>query len=350
MEVAWFLLVGFLFAGYVLLDGYDLGTGALHLYLAKTDGERRQNIAAIAPFWDANEVWLIAGGGTLFFAFPPVYASGFSGFYLPLMIVLWLLILRAISIDFRNHLQSTVWAPLWDVGLMMSSALLSLFLGVALGNVLRGVPIDERGEFFLPLWTNFRTTGRDIGILDWYTVLVGVFAMFTIFMHGANWIFFKAAGIVGVRARRVSRMLLPVIFVLFLAVTYATWQVQPQAGENLRSSPWGVVFPAGALAALAACTIFLKLNQPLPAFAASSAFLLMMLGAAAFTLFPFVLPSNLGPEVGLTIYNSNPGSYGLKIGLMWWIPGMLLALGYTIFTHMHFADRIPAPEDGAAID
>ena len=343
MEVLWFFLVGFLFMGYVLLDGYDLGTGALHLYLAKTDGERKQNLAAIAPFWDANEVWLLAGGGTLYFAFPPVYASGFSGFYLPLMVVLWLFILRAISIDFRNHVKSPVWTPLWDAGFMASSALLALFFGVALGNVLRGVPIDGKGEFFLPLWTNFRTTGADIGILDWYTVLVGVFAMLAIFMHGATWVFFKVAGPVGARARSAALVLLPFIGFLFIAVTFATFQVQPQAGANLNSAPWGLIFPAGAVAAVAVCFVFLRRNNSLRAFLASCGFLLMMLGTAAFTLFPYVLPSNISAEAGLTVYNSNPGPYGLRIGLMWWIPGMLLALGYTVFTHLHFSEKIPLP-------
>jgi cytochrome d ubiquinol oxidase subunit II len=343
MEVLWFFLVGFLFIGYVLLDGYDLGTGALHLYLAKTDAERKQNLAAIAPFWDANEVWLLAGGGTLYFAFPPVYASGFSGFYLPLMVVLWLLILRAISIDFRNHLRSPVWTPLWDAGLMASSALVALFFGVALGNVLRGVPIDAKGEFFLPLWTNFRTAGPDIGILDWYTVLVGVFAMLAIFAHGATWIFFKVEGLVADRAKRAAMALIPVIGVLFLAVTFATLQVQRQAQANLGAAPWGIVLPAGAVAALAVCFMFMKRNEALRAFLASSTFLLLMLGTAAFTLFPYVLPSNIDPNAGLTVYNSNPGPYGLRTGLMWWIPGMLLAVGYTIFTHLHFSERIPLP-------
>jgi cytochrome bd ubiquinol oxidase subunit II len=343
MEILWFFLVGFLFVGYVLLDGYDLGTGALHLYLAKTDGERKQNLAAIAPFWDANEVWLLAGGGTLYFAFPPVYASGFSGFYLPLMVVLWLFILRAVSIDFRNHIKSPVWAPLWDAGLMGSSALLALFFGVALGNVVRGVPLNAEGEFFLPLWTNFQTTGPDIGILDWYTVLVGVFAMLAIFMHGATWIFFKVAGPVAGRARAAASVLLPVIALLFIAVTFATFEVQRQAAANLAVAPWGIVFPAGGIAAAAACYLCLKRNKPLPAFLASSAFLVMMLGTAAFTLFPYVLPSNISAEAGLTVYNSNPGPYGLRIGLMWWIPGMLLAVGYTVFTHMHFSETIPMP-------
>src|SRR6184192_235088 len=171
MGTVWFCLVAIMIAVYVLLDGFDLGAGAIHLLAAKTDEERRQVLATIGPVWDGNEVWLIAAGGTLYFAFPTLYASAFSGFYLPLMIVLWLLILRGISIEFRNHVESLVWHPLWDAAFAGSSGLLAIFFGAALGNVVRGVPLDRAGDFFLPLWTDF-SAGKDVGILDWYTVLV----------------------------------------------------------------------------------------------------------------------------------------------------------------------------------
>ena len=133
--------------------------------------------------WDGNEVWLLAAGGTLYFAFPALYASSFSGFYLPLMIVLWLLILRGTAIEFRNHIQSLVWQPLWDAVFAGSSALLAVFFGAALGNVVRGVPLDASGEFFLPLWTDF-TAGKETGILDWYTLLIAVAALLTLALHG----------------------------------------------------------------------------------------------------------------------------------------------------------------------
>src|SRR6201993_2362221 len=151
MGTLWFCLVAGMLTVYVLLDGFDLGAGAIHLLVAKTDQERREVLASIGPVWDGNEVWLIAAGGTLYFAFPALYASSFSGFYLPLMIVLWLLILRGIAIEFRNHIRSLVWQPLWDVVFAGASGLLAIFFGAALGNVVRGVPIDRAGEFFLPL-------------------------------------------------------------------------------------------------------------------------------------------------------------------------------------------------------
>src|SRR5512144_2031442 len=154
MPTLWFCLVAVMLAGYVILDGFDIGAGIIHLFVAKNDAERRAVLASIGPVWDGNEVWLIATGGTLYFAFPALYATSFSGFYLPLMMVLWLLVLRGISIELRNHVAGPVWAPFWDVVFSVSSMLLAIFFGAALGNVVRGVPLDAQGRFFEPLWTD----------------------------------------------------------------------------------------------------------------------------------------------------------------------------------------------------
>src|SRR3984893_1955395 len=156
MGTIWFCLVAFMITMYVLLDGFDLGAGAIHLLVAKTDEERRMVLRSIGPVWDGNEVWLVAGGGTLYFAFPLLYASAFSGFYLPLMIVLWLLILRGLGIELRAHVDLLVWHEFFDGCFAFSSALLAIFFGAALANVIRGVPIGDDNFFFLPLWTNWR--------------------------------------------------------------------------------------------------------------------------------------------------------------------------------------------------
>ncbi len=155
MATIWFMIVAVMVAMYVLLDGFDIGAGAVHLLIAKTDVERRTILRAIGPVWDGNEVWLLAAGGTLYFAFPLLYASSFSGFYLPLMMVLWLLMLRGIGIEFRNHIHDGMWTSAFDVIFSIASALLAIFLGAALGNVVRGVPLNADGYFFEPLWTNF---------------------------------------------------------------------------------------------------------------------------------------------------------------------------------------------------
>src|ERR1700751_3986907 len=199
MGTIWFWLVAIMIAVYVLLDGFDLGAGTIHLFVARTDEERRQVLSSIGPVWDGKEVWLIAAAGNLYFAFPTLYTSAFSGFYLPLMMVLWLLILRGTSIEFRNHVHSLVWDPLWDFLFSVSSLLLAAFYGAALGNVVRGVPLDGSGYFFEPLWTNFRL-GSETGILDWYTILVGVLALAALMMHGSLWVQMKTTGAVNSRA------------------------------------------------------------------------------------------------------------------------------------------------------
>src|SRR5207245_186799 len=176
MEPVWFVLVAVMIIAYVVLDGFDLGAGVLHLLIARTEEERVTVIRTIGSVWDGNEVWLIAGGGTLYFAFPLLYASSFSGFYLPLNIVLWLLVMRGIGIEFRMHIENPVWRSLFDGFFAISSALLAIFFGVALGNVVRGVPLGADHFFFEPLWTNFRT-GADTGILDWYTCGAAVLAL-----------------------------------------------------------------------------------------------------------------------------------------------------------------------------
>src|SRR5450759_453544 len=171
METAWFCLVAIMIAMYAVLDGFDLGAGAIHLLVAKTEAERHLVVRSIGPVWNGNEGWLLAAGGTIFFAFPALYASGFSGLYLPLMIVLWLIILRGISIEFRGQVGNALWIKFWDVVFSGASFLLVILYGAALGNVVRGVPLNDKGYFFEALWTNFRL-GTDTGILDWYTMLV----------------------------------------------------------------------------------------------------------------------------------------------------------------------------------
>src|ERR1700726_3804500 len=170
METLWFMIVAVMVAAYTVLDGFDLGAGAIYLAATNTHDDRRRILRAIGPVWDGNEVGLVAAGGTLYFAFPLLYASSFSGFYLPLMIVLWLLMLRGIGIELRSHMKNPVWVGFFDVVFCVSSLLLTIFFGAALGNVVRGVPLAADEYFFEPLWTDFRV-GIDNGILDWYTVL-----------------------------------------------------------------------------------------------------------------------------------------------------------------------------------
>ncbi|MGE5647285.1 MAG: cytochrome d ubiquinol oxidase subunit II [Acidobacteriota bacterium] len=345
METIWFCLIALMLAVYVVLDGFDLGAGIVHFCIGRTESQRRRLLKAIGPVWDGNEVWLIAAGGTLYFAFPGLYASSFSGFYLPLMMVLWLLILRGISIEFRNHLENAIWRPFFDFLFAGASALLAIFFGAALGNVVRGVPLDRAGTFFLPLWTDFRA-GADAGILDWYTVLVGLLAFFTLTQHGALWLALKTDDILEHRARKVARVAWLGVVLLTAVVTAATFSIQPQVLSNLGAHPWGYVFPALALAGLLGVAVFARRPGHLAAFLSSCAYIAGMLTSAAFGLFPYVLPSNADPALGLTVSNSATSAYGLRIALVWWIPGMLLVFAYSAFIYRHFAGKVRLEDEG----
>ncbi len=343
MGTIWFCLVAIMIAMYVLLDGFDLGAGAIHLLVAKTDLERRQVLASIGPVWDGNEVWLLAAGGVLYFAFPALYASGFSGFYLPLMMVLWLLILRGSSIEFRNHVKSAVWDPFWDFLFCASSLLLAVFYGAALANVVRGVPLDASGYFFEPLWTNFRLSD-ETGILDWYTILVGMLALFVLMMHGALWVQLKTKGPVNERARKLCWQVWWGVLALTALVTAASFQVQAQIKENFVTWPAGLVLPVLAVAGLAGVAFELRKRQERKAFFASCLYLVGMLTSVVFGVYPMVLPAR-NPVYSLTVESAKAGAYGLKVGFLWWIVGMILAAVYFTFVYRSFAGKVEVESD-----
>jgi cytochrome bd ubiquinol oxidase subunit II len=334
----WFCLVAIMIVMYVVLDGYDLGAGIISPLVAKTPAERRQVLSTIGPVWDGNEVWLLAAGGTLYFAFPALYASSFSGFYLPLMIVLWLLILRAVSIEFHHQINHPTWTPVWDRGFFLSSALLAIFFGAALGNVVRGVPLDESGYFFSALWTNFRV-GAETGILDWYTIPVGFAAFAALMMHGSLWVALKTEGEVNRRAWALAPNIWWAVVALTLLITALTFAVQPQVLANLAAHPWGYIFPALALGGLAAVRWYHAAGNELRAFLASVSYLLGMLTSAVFGVFPYVLPAR-NSAYSLTIETAKAPDYGLKIGLIWWPIGMALVAAYFIYVNRHFAGKV----------
>jgi cytochrome d ubiquinol oxidase subunit II len=346
METLWFWLVAALLTGYVVLDGFDLGLGATYLFLGRTDRERRVLLQSIGPVWDANEVWLLAAGGSLVMAFPKLYASSFSGFYLPLMMVLWLLILRAIAIEFRSHLDSPVWRPFWDVAFSLASLLLAVFLGVALGNVVRGVPLGADGYFFNPLWTNFLTTGERLGILDWYTVLVGVTSLVALVHHGALWAALKTEGAVQERARWMAARAWWPLLALVVVLTVVTFRVQPHVAGRLAANPAGYLFPLLALTGLGVSRWMDQSERALPAFLASAVFLAGMLLSVSFGLFPMVLPAANQGMNSLTVHNAGAPAPGLRTALFWWIPGMTLVLGYTTFIYRNMAGKVVLDTDG----
>jgi len=342
MATVWFWLVALLLTVYVILDGFDLGVGAVFLYVARSDTERRTVLGSIGPVWDANEVWLLGAGGSLVLAFPRVYASSFSGFYLPLMIVLWLLILRAVAIEVRGHVGGPVWRPFFDVVFSVASLLLAVFLGAALGNVVRGVPLGPDGYFFAPLWTTFGIRGPRMGILDWYTVTVGVTGLLALAHHGALWVVMKTEGETNRRAHRVAEWTWPALVVFVALVTVLTFRIQPHVPAHMNAAPVGYVLPALALAGLGGSRWLLRRGGERGAFLASALFLSGMLLSVAFGLYPMILPAANDAAASLTVHNAAAPTYGLSVALRWWIPGMLLAAGYTAFIYRRMGGKTSA--------
>jgi cytochrome d ubiquinol oxidase subunit II len=346
METLWFCILAGMLTIYVVLDGFDLGAGVIHLWVAKTPAERALVIRAVGPVWDGNEVWLLASGGALFVGFPVLFATSFSGFYLPLMMVLWLLTGRALGIEFRHQLEHPAWTGFWDVVFSLSSGLLALFFGVALGNVVRGVPIEFDGTFFEPLWRSFEP-GSTSGVLDGYTVLAGLTAVAALTHHGSLWIAKKTEGVVQERSRRTAKWSGWATVALLLLVTIWTHRVQPHMPERFAAQPWGHVFPLLAAGGLGTAIWMRRRKRDTAAFLASAGFLAAMLASVAFSLYPYMLPSTGYRGYGaLTVHNAAAPASSLKTALAWWIPGMIPVIGYFVFVYRKFAGKIGAPEEG----
>jgi cytochrome bd ubiquinol oxidase subunit II len=345
VETLWFIFVALMIAMYVLLDGFDLGAGAIHLVAARDDTERRKIIRAIGPVWDGNEVWLIAGGGTLFFAFPVLYASSFSGFYLPLIIVLWLLMLRGLSIELRGHIGDPMWASFWDAVFFLGSSLLAVFFGAALGNVVRGVPLNADGYFFQPLWTDFNPFSNTPGILDPYTVLIGILALATLIVHGANFIAVKTDGDLNSRARTISRRFTYATVALTVLATAFTFWVSPWMLESFNERPYGYVLPLVAIAGLVGMVLFNLRNDDRATFLSSGAYIIGMLTSTVFGVYPNVLPA-VDPANSLTIYNASASEYGMAVGLVWWSIGMVLAVVYFVVIYRLFRGKVSLEDEG----
>ena len=345
METVWFIIVSVMIAAYVVLDGFDLGAGIIYLVVGKTGDDRRKVLRSIGPVWDGNEVWLLAAGGTLYFAYPQLYASAFSGFYLPLMMVLWLLMLRGIGIELRAHMDNPVWRGFFDVVFSLSSVLLAVFFGAALGNVIRGVPLNAEGYFFEPLWTNFRL-GPDPGILDWYTVMAGVVALVTLTAHGALYVTLKTDGDLGSNAKKVAIFVWPAQLALTIISLLATWFVRPAIKTNYVEYPIGFLIPIVVFASLTLILVWTRKGKELHAFLASCVYITGMLVGAVFALYPIVLPASTNPAYSLTIYSAATGHHGLTVGLVWWLLGMILSLAYFVFVYRMFRGKVQLEGEG----
>lgn len=321
INLLWFLVIALMLAGYAVLDGFDLGVGALHMFVARTPEERGTTIDAIGPVWNGNEVWLIAAGGALVVAFPTVYAASFSGFYLALMIVLWLLVLRGISIEFRHQVRSRMWHEAWDVTFAVSSALLALLFGVALANVLRGVPLDAGGNF----------QGSFALLLNPFALLGGLLAVATLAMHGACWLALKTDGVVRDRSRGFIAPLWWATMGLLVAMVAASFVVRADFTANFTRWPWLLLFPAIGVAAAALVRVFLARGDDIRTFLASAALIVGIITSVAAGLYPKLLPALAGAaHPGLDIYNAAAPAGSMRIALGIYVAGMVLVAIYLV--------------------
>jgi cytochrome bd ubiquinol oxidase subunit II len=335
LETTWFLLIGVLLAGYAILDGFDLGVGMLHLFVARTDRERRVLLNAVGPVWDGNEVWLLTGGGALFAAFPPVYATVFSGFYLALMLLLAALILRAVSLEFRSKEASPAWRQAWDGAFAVGSFLPALLLGVAAGNVLRGLPLDVDGEF----------AGTFLGLLNPFALLVGLLSVAMFVQQGAAWLCLKTEGELRERARAAARTAWLAFLAAWAAVTAASVVAAPHLWRAF-AAPAAWLAPLALLAALTAFPAALRRRRPGLAFGASSLAIAALLGIMGRGLYPYVVPPLGALTAGLTVYNASSSALTLRVMLVIALTGMPLVLAYTIFIYRRF--RGPVVLDDAS--
>jgi len=336
MNVIWFWVLTAMLAAYAILDGYDLGVGTLHVWLARTNEERRTLLNAIGPVWNGNEVWLIAAGGMMLPSFPRVYAAGFSGFYLALMVVLWLLILRGVSIEFRGQIDNRLWRALWDSGFGFGSSLLALLLGVALGNVVRGLPVGAAGYF----------QGTFALLLNPYSLLTGVLSWAILAWHGANYLRTKTEGSLLHKARKWSDRLFWFAAVLIVLATAATFAVRPSSGTTYRQHPLAFAFPLLTIAGLAAGYFCSARGRNKGAFRSSTATIAGLIGSAAASVYPNLLISTANPSYSLTIYNAASSPLALRASLFANLAGMLAVIVYSTYVHRTFRGKVRLSDHG----
>jgi cytochrome d ubiquinol oxidase subunit II len=335
INTLWFLVLALMLAAYAVLDGFDLGVGALHLLVGRTREERATSIAAIGPVWNGNEVWLIAAGGAMVVAFPRFYASAFSGFYLALMGALWLLALRGIALELRHQVDDSLWHDAWDAVFSLSSALLALLFGVAVGNVLRGVPLDIEGRF----------QGSLALLLNPFALLCGLLSLVSLALHGATYLAMKTTGPLGARARRAVLPLWTGTAVLLVAVAVASEAVHPGFAANFGRWPALLVLPIGVLTAAIAVPVCAWRGRDPGAFTASSALLATVLGAVAAGLYPRLLPALAGSGgQALDVYNAASTPRSMVVALGVYLVGLALVLVYVLTVYRVWRGKVGADQ------
>jgi cytochrome d ubiquinol oxidase subunit II len=344
MIATWYGLVGFMLIVYVALDGRNFGAGMLHWFVARTPQERRQVIAAIGPLWSWHEVWLVGFGGTLLAVFPRLLASAFAGYYLALFLILWCLILRGISLEVGGHINDRMWQGFWDFVFVLASSLLAILFGAAAGNLARGVPLESDGTFTMAFFTDFTPWGH-VGLLDWYTVSVAIFAAVVLPAHGATYLTLKTAGPVHDRSASYARVLWVAAAVLLLVISVESAVVRPDLPGHAIDNPFWWL---GLLLACAAAIMLvsgLATRRELRAFIGSNLLLAGLLATGAAALFPVVLHSTLAPENSLSAYDVAAGPSSLAYAAIWWPISFALAASYFVFVSRRYAGKVSVKHD-----
>jgi len=334
LNTVWFLLIGVLLVGYAVLDGFDLGVGVLHLF-AKDEHERRVHLNAIGPVWDGNEVWLLTAGGAMFAAFPIVYATVFSGFYLAFMLLLFALIFRAVSLEFRGQFENPRWRSFWDWAFGVGSLLPAVLYGVAIGNVMRGLPIAADGSLDVSLFA----------LLNPYALLIGVLSLAMFVMHGAAFLAARAEGDLRERMVRTTRAAWTAFVVLYLIATLATFFVSPLPLKAVAASPVLWLLLVVLAAAIVYIPVANRAGKLLPAFLASAVAIASLVGLMGLSLYPRMVPSSIDSGYNLTIYNASSTPKTLTVMLIIALVGMPLVIAYTAFVYKIFMGKVVLDQD-----
>ena len=329
LNILWFILLGVLLAGYAILDGFDLGVGIVHLAVKK-DEERRILMNSIGPLWDGNEVWLVTFGGALFAAFPEAYATAFSGFYTAFMVLLFALIFRAVSMEFRSKHHAQAWRAFWDVSFSAASTVATFLFGVAVGNAMRGMPIGADHEF----------QGRFLDLLQPYALLVGFFAVATFAMHGSIYLYLKTEGELHQRIQGWMWRTFGLFLVLYILTTIFTLVAMPLATHNFRDYPWVWLIVVLNVLAIANIPRAIFLNRPGYAFGSSCATIAALTFLFGVALFPHLIYSSLNPDWSLTVYNAASSHKTLAIMATIAALGLPFVLAYTSVVYWVFRGKV----------
>lgn len=335
LTLIWFVLLGVLLIGYAVLDGFDFGVGIVHPFVARNDTERRLTMNSIGPLWDGNEVWLVTFGGALFAAFPNAYATVFSGFYSAFMLLLFALIFRAVSLEFRSKVHNRFWRSVWDWAFFGASLVAALLFGVAGGNLIAGMAINEAGDYtgimLDQLWSP--TVGP-------YPLVIGFLTVALFAMHGSIYLYLKTEGELQRRVHATMWRTFGIFLVLYIFATMYTLQAVPGATENFRQAPWLWIVPVLNVLAIANIPRAIHLGRPMYAFLSSCATIAALATLFAAAIFPNFVPSTIDSAYSVSIFNARSSEKTLGIMLIIALIGMPCVLSYTVAIYWTFRGKV----------